>query len=167
MQNNNQPTNSFLFSFLTISFSRSNRKNATIYACNRGNNKEIIELLIQHGAKKEDISEKYLTLWEEFQAKVSKKEIKKGKGKEEIQKEIEIYEKLGINKRISYFLAENNFPFIVNNKTPQNDEEQEENNEEKEMMDDKICTTTFNDSYSLVSSFASLLHIKITINSFS
>ena len=136
MQNNNQP-NQF-FSFLTISFSHSNQKNATTWACNRGN-KEIIELLIQHGAKKEDISETYLPLWEEFQAKVSKKEIKKEKAKEEIQRENEIYEKLGINKRIAYFLAENNFPFIVN-KNPQNDEEEEEqevNDEEMEMMDDK------------------------------
>ena len=78
-----------------------------------------------------------MTLWEEFQAKVSKREIKKEKRKEEIQKEIEIYEKLGINKRISYFLAENNFPFIINNENIQNDEEQEENDEEMEMMDDK------------------------------
>ena len=139
MQNNNQPTNSFLFSFLTISFSHSNQKNATTWACKLGK-KEIIELLIQHGAKKEHISQKYLTFWEECKAKVSKKGIKTGKGKEEIQKEIEIYEKLGINKRISYFLAENNFPFIVNNKNPQNDDEQEEqevNDEEMKMMDVK------------------------------
>ena len=86
-----------------------------------------------------------MPLFEECKAKVSKKEIKKEKGKEETQKEleipkeIEIYEKLGINKRISYFLAENNFPFIVNNKNPQNDEEEEQevNDEEMEMMDDK------------------------------
>ena len=139
MQNKNQPTNSFLFSFLTISFSHSNQKNATLYACAQGN-KEIIELLIQHGAKKEDISEKYLPLWEEVQAKVSKKKIKKENGKEEIQKEIEIYEKLGINKRISYFLAENNFPFIINNENLQKDDEEQEqevNNEEMKMMDDK------------------------------
>ena len=86
-----------------------------------------------------------ICLFEECKAKVSKKEIKKEKGKEEmqkeleIQKEIEIYEKLGINKRISYFLAENNFPFIVNNKKPQNDDEEQEqevNDEEMEMMDD-------------------------------
>ena len=137
MQNNNQPTNSFLFSFLTISFSHSNQKNATLYACVQGN-KEIIELLIQHGAKKEDISETYLPLWEEVQAKVSKKKIKKEKGKEEI--EIEIYEKLGINKRISYFLAENNFPFIINNEKIQNDDEEQEqevNDAQMKMMDDK------------------------------
>ena len=95
----------------------------------------MIQLLIHHGAKKEDISEKYLPLWEEFQAKVSKKEIKKEK--EEIQKEIEIYEKLGINKRISCFLAENNFSFIINNKNFQKDDEQEVNDEEMKMMDDK------------------------------
>ena len=126
-----------MFSFLTISFSHSNQKNATTFACDQ-ENKEIIELLIQHGAKKEHISQTYLPLWEEFQAKVSKKEIKKKKGKEEFQKEIEIYQTLGINKRISYFLAENNFPF-VNNKNPQNDEKQEQevNDEEIEMMDDK------------------------------
>ena len=129
-----------MFSFLTISFSHSNQKNATLFACSKGN-KEIIELLIQHGAKKEDIDEDYLPLWEEVQAKVSKKKIKKEKGKEEIQREIEIYEKLGINKRISYFLAENNFPFIINNENLQNDDEKEEeqevNDEEMEMMDDK------------------------------
>ena len=118
-------------------FSLSNQKNATLYACTKFlPNAEIIKLLIQHGAKKEDISEKYLPLWEECKAKVSKKEIKKKKGKEEIQKELEIYETLGINKRISYFLAENNFPFIANNQKIQKDEEQEQE-EEMETMDDK------------------------------
>ena len=122
-----------MFSFLNISFSHFNQKNATKYACHKGN-KEIIELLIQHGGKKEDISEKYLKLWWQFQAKVSREEIKKEKekGKEEIQKKIEIYEKLGINKRISHFFAENNFPFNINNVKIHKDEELHE-----EMMDDK------------------------------
>ena len=75
-----------------------------------------------------------MPLWEEF--KVSKVIVGfTDNGKEEIPKDIKIYEKLGINKRISYFLAENNFPFIVNNEKIQKDEEKKEVNDEE--MDDK------------------------------
>ena len=70
-----------------------------------------------------------MTLWRDTEEKVSNRVIKKviEKAKEEIQKEIEIFRKLGINKRISYFLAENNFPFIVN----------DEELSDEEMIDDK------------------------------
>ena len=80
---------------------------------------------MKHGGKKEDINEKFFPSWEECEAKVRKEEIKKEKAIEEIRKKIEFYEKLGINKRISCFLAaENNFLFNNNEK-------------ETEMMDDK------------------------------